>query len=76
MIGNGPGNWGRCIAVFFYACYELLMKCVLCPPQIGLTNKNYAEMNELYSKHAERGLEILAFPCNQFGSQVSIHYLH
>eukprot|EP01084_Bolivina_argentea_P124066 219866_1 len=26
-------------------------------------------MNELYSKHAERGLDILAFPCNQFGSQ-------
>ena len=32
----------------------------------GLTNTNYAELVELYSKYSSRGLEILAFPCNTF----------
>ncbi len=62
--------------VLFCASYGLLMSCILFPPQIGLTDKNYAEMNDLYPKHAEHGFEILAFPCNQFGKQVSVHYLH
>ena len=29
----------------------------------------YAELQEIYSEYKDRGLEILAFPCNQFGSQ-------
>ncbi len=29
----------------------------------------YAELQRLYEKHREAGLEILGFPCNQFGSQ-------
>ncbi|KAI3426070.1 hypothetical protein D9Q98_008038 [Chlorella vulgaris] len=29
----------------------------------------YTEMTELYNKYNKQGLEILAFPCNQFGSQ-------
>ncbi|EFN52049.1 hypothetical protein CHLNCDRAFT_49115 [Chlorella variabilis] len=29
----------------------------------------YTEMTELYNKYAAKGLEVLAFPCNQFGSQ-------
>nr|O23814.1 RecName: Full=Probable phospholipid hydroperoxide glutathione peroxidase; Short=PHGPx [Spinacia oleracea]BAA22194.1 phopholipid hydroperoxide glutathione peroxidase-like protein [Spinacia oleracea] len=37
--------------------------------QCGLTNSNYTEMTELYEKYRELGLEILAFPCNQFGNQ-------
>lgn len=36
-------------------------KCGYTPQYIGL--------EQLYRKHHERGLEILAFPCNQFGSQ-------
>ncbi|KAF2297812.1 hypothetical protein GH714_003561 [Hevea brasiliensis] len=35
----------------------------------GLTNSNYTELNQLYEKYKDQGLEILAFPCNQFGEQ-------
>jgi glutathione peroxidase len=37
--------------------------------QCGLTQQNYKELAELYNKHKENGLEILAFPTNQFGGQ-------
>ncbi|KAH9324550.1 hypothetical protein KI387_004728, partial [Taxus chinensis] len=37
--------------------------------ECGLTNSNYKEMNEVYAKYKDQGLEILAFPCNQFGGQ-------
>ncbi|KAG9145038.1 hypothetical protein Leryth_018337, partial [Lithospermum erythrorhizon] len=37
--------------------------------QFGLTNSNYTELAKLYEKYKNIGLEILAFPCNQFGSQ-------
>ncbi|AET38003.1 glutathione peroxidase GPX2 Ecym_2257 [Eremothecium cymbalariae DBVPG len=29
----------------------------------------YKELEELYKKHKEAGLEIIGFPCNQFGHQ-------
>eukprot|EP01111_Echinosteliopsis_oligospora_P015250 TRINITY_DN5968_c0_g1_i1.p1 TRINITY_DN5968_c0_g1~~TRINITY_DN5968_c0_g1_i1.p1 ORF type:complete len:193 (-),score=21.67 TRINITY_DN5968_c0_g1_i1:7-585(-) len=35
----------------------------------GLTQGNYKELEPLYQKYKSRGFEILAFPCNQFGSQ-------
>ncbi|XP_059654293.1 probable glutathione peroxidase 2 [Cornus florida] len=35
----------------------------------GLTQSNYKELNILYEKYKDQGLEILAFPCNQFGWQ-------
>lgn len=35
----------------------------------GFTKKNYAQLKELHSKYAEKGLRILAFPCNQFNKQ-------
>lgn len=35
----------------------------------GFTRKNYRELNELYSKYSEKGLKIVAFPCNQFMNQ-------
>ncbi|KAF1317934.1 Phospholipid hydroperoxide glutathione, partial [Globisporangium splendens] len=35
----------------------------------GLTPTNYPELTALDEKYREQGLEILAFPCNQFGSQ-------
>ncbi|MCD7448591.1 putative glutathione peroxidase 8 [Datura stramonium] len=35
----------------------------------GLTNSNYTDLNYLYGKYKDQGLEILAFPCNQFGAQ-------
>ncbi|KAL8503367.1 hypothetical protein ACS0TY_022198 [Phlomoides rotata] len=37
--------------------------------QCGLTNSNYTDLTKLYEKYKDQGLEILAFPCNQFGSQ-------
>ncbi|KAK3034570.1 hypothetical protein RJ639_033816 [Escallonia herrerae] len=37
--------------------------------QCGLTNSNYTELATLYQKYKDQGLEILAFPCNQFGAQ-------
>ncbi|XP_010533663.1 PREDICTED: probable glutathione peroxidase 8 isoform X2 [Tarenaya hassleriana] len=35
----------------------------------GMTNSNYTELNELHNKYKDKGLEILAFPCNQFGEE-------
>lgn len=35
----------------------------------GFTRGNYKELNELYTKYHKQGLEILGFPCNQFGHQ-------
>ncbi|CAG9332872.1 unnamed protein product [Blepharisma stoltei] len=37
----------------------------------GLTTKNYAQLNDLYSRYAEKALCILGFPCNQFFWQES-----
>ncbi|XP_047324083.1 probable phospholipid hydroperoxide glutathione peroxidase [Impatiens glandulifera] len=37
--------------------------------QCGLTNSNYTELTKLYEDYKDKGLEILAFPCNQFGGQ-------
>lgn len=35
----------------------------------GFTKKNYAQLQDLHTRYAEKGLRILAFPCNQFGGQ-------
>jgi len=35
----------------------------------GFTKSNYNQLNELYSKYKDQGLEIAAFPCNQFNNQ-------
>ncbi|KAL4193892.1 hypothetical protein AMTRI_Chr06g179220 [Amborella trichopoda] len=35
----------------------------------GFTNSNYKELNVLYQNYKHQGLEILAFPCNQFAGQ-------
>lgn len=32
----------------------------------GFTDVNYTQLAEVYSKYKDEGLEILAFPCNQF----------
>ncbi|KAI4365658.1 hypothetical protein MLD38_021624 [Melastoma candidum] len=32
----------------------------------GFTDKNYTQLTELYGRYKDKGLEILAFPCNQF----------
>nr|AFK40677.1 unknown [Lotus japonicus] len=35
----------------------------------GFTNSNYTQLTELYQRYKDKGLEILAFPCNQFLKQ-------
>ena len=35
----------------------------------GYTSSNYKALQDLYAAKADKGLEILAFPCNQFGAQ-------
>ena len=35
----------------------------------GFTEENYRGLQTLYEKYGDYGLEILAFPSNQFGSQ-------
>uniref|UniRef100_A0A7M4FDQ4 Glutathione peroxidase n=1 Tax=Crocodylus porosus TaxID=8502 RepID=A0A7M4FDQ4_CROPO len=35
----------------------------------GKTDVNYTQFVDMYARYAERGLRILAFPCNQFGKQ-------
>ncbi|KAE9613881.1 putative phospholipid-hydroperoxide glutathione peroxidase [Lupinus albus] len=37
--------------------------------ECGLTQTNYKELSVLYEKYKGQDFEILAFPCNQFGSQ-------
>ncbi|XP_058082161.1 probable phospholipid hydroperoxide glutathione peroxidase [Magnolia sinica] len=37
--------------------------------QCGLTNSNYTELNQSYEKYKNQDFEILAFPCNQLGSE-------
>lgn len=35
----------------------------------GLTSRNYSELQQLHVAHSGNGLQILGFPCNQFGGQ-------
>jgi len=35
------------------------------------TDRSYKELVSLYNKYQNKGLQILAFPCNQFGAQES-----
>ena len=37
--------------------------------QWGLTKQNYTEFSKIADEYSDRGLKILAFPCNQFGGQ-------
>ncbi|KAI4319460.1 hypothetical protein MLD38_033055 [Melastoma candidum] len=37
--------------------------------EISFTDTNYTELTELYGRYKDKGLEILAFPCNQFLKQ-------
>merc|ERR1719461_1791175 len=37
--------------------------------QCGYTDSNYKSLEAIYGKYKKDGLEIAAFPCNQFGKQ-------
>ncbi|KAK9059289.1 hypothetical protein SSX86_021908 [Deinandra increscens subsp. villosa] len=49
--------------------YGKVLLIVNVASKCGLTNNNYDELNQIYLKYKEKGFEILAFPCNQFGAQ-------
>ena len=34
----------------------------------GLTHKNYSQLVQIHEEFKNKGFEILAFPCNQFGA--------
>lgn len=34
-----------------------------------MTKQNYTEFSQIADEYSDRGLKILAFPCNQFGGQ-------
>ncbi|CAD5209793.1 unnamed protein product [Bursaphelenchus okinawaensis] len=37
--------------------------------QCGFTDTNYTQLNQILEKYKKQGLEIAAFPCNQFNGQ-------
>ncbi|XP_046972681.1 juvenile hormone epoxide hydrolase-like [Vanessa cardui] len=60
--------YGRDVKLDKYKGLVLLIVNVA--SQCGLTDTNYNQLNELHEKYAKsRDFRILAFPCNQFGSQ-------
>ncbi|XP_026497805.2 juvenile hormone epoxide hydrolase-like [Vanessa tameamea] len=60
--------YGRDVKLDKYKGFVLLIVNVA--SQCGLTDTNYNQLNELYEKYAKsRDFRILAFPCNQFGTQ-------
>jgi glutathione peroxidase len=40
----------------------------------GYTQRNYKQLQDIYTRLHPQGLEILAFPCNQFGAQEPYGY--
>ncbi|VDM77412.1 unnamed protein product [Strongylus vulgaris] len=40
--------------------------------QCGYTNSNYTQLKEILDKYHSKGLEVAAFPCNQFGNQIDV----
>src|SRR5438309_9341744 len=74
-MGNGAGSVydftaplldGRTVSLDEFKGRVLLI--VNTASKCGFTPQ-YAELEELYRAHRERGFAVLGFPCNQFGSQ-------
>jgi len=58
---------GNDVSLEKYRGYALIVVNVA--SNCGFTKTHYKELNELYDKYEEKGLRILAFPCNQFMGQ-------
>jgi len=63
VAGQNPGN----LNLANYKGKVLLITNVA--SEWGLTKSNYEQFNTLYQKYHDKGLEIIAQPCNQFGKQ-------
>ncbi|XP_030753790.1 probable phospholipid hydroperoxide glutathione peroxidase [Sitophilus oryzae] len=80
---SNPENWKEAKSIYEFSAQDIkgnevpLEKykghvCIIVnvASQCGYTKNNYAELVELFDQYNEsKGLQILAFPCNQFGGQ-------
>lgn len=65
-----PNNDGKYVNIGdTFAGKFKLMLIVNVASKWGKTKRNYAQLQELYSKYHAQGLEIVAMPCNQFKHQ-------
>lgn len=60
--------------VAFYNSRGFVLLIVNVASKCGLTSSNYAQLTKLDEDFREKGLRILAFPCNEFGKQVLIAF--
>jgi len=61
-------TYGNDVSLEKYRGYVVLI--VNIASQCGLTKNNYAKLTTLHNQYHDKGLRILSFPCNQFGSQM------
>lgn len=61
---RAPSPLIPCCSPLPAACNHPLCLCAAC----GFTPQ-YKELEELHQKYKDRGLTVIGFPCNQFGSQ-------
>lgn len=80
---DNPENWQEATSIYEFSANDIhgnpvdLDKykgnvCIIVnvASRCGHTKSNYEQFVELYEKYGEeKGLKILAFPCNQFGKQ-------
>ncbi|XWS46790.1 hypothetical protein CRYUN_Cryun14cG0098400 [Craigia yunnanensis] len=64
---NVKDNKGQDVDLSIYKGKVLLVVNVA--SKCGFTDSNYTQLTDLYNKYKDQGLEILAFPCNQFLKQ-------
>lgn len=62
------GGHGEPVVMSTYQNASLLL-VVNVASNCGFTYSNYKDLKNLHKKYHQHGLQILAFPCNQFGEQ-------
>lgn len=62
----------RLIIVYSFDFSGKVVIIVNTASQCGLTNANYTQLKELLDKYKPQGLEVAAFPCNQFANEASV----
>lgn len=61
-------SYGKDVSLDKYKGHVVLV--VNIASQCNLTKTNYASLTELKNKYYDAGLRVLAFPCNQFASEM------